>query len=58
VKNKMGNTLEMRVLNLKELSMNKNNKKFEPTPIPMTCSMWPHICGSCRNGRGDYKACN
>jgi hypothetical protein len=39
VKNKMGNTLEMRVLNLKELSINKNNKKFEPTPIPMTCSM-------------------
>ena len=23
----MGNTLEMRVLNLKELSINKNNKK-------------------------------
>jgi len=39
VKNKMGNTLEMRVLNLKELSKNENNKKFEPTPIPMTSSM-------------------
>ena len=37
----MGNTLEMRVLNLKELSINKNNKKFEPAPIPMTCSCDP-----------------
>jgi len=39
VKNEMGNALEMRVLNLKELSKNENNKKFEPTLIPMTCSM-------------------
>jgi hypothetical protein len=52
VENKMGNTLEMRVLDLKELSINKNNKKFEPTPIPMTCSCDPISAEDVETGRG------